>query len=72
MKAECPPPKVIIDRTFKTPEPECLKRIAPLDIRDGVTWGALAVNTVEASKQRDICLSQVAAWIDSEKQARGE
>lgn len=69
MKAECPPPKVIIDRSFKTAPPECLARIGALEIRDGVTWGELAVDAVKANKDRDTCLAQVAAWVQSEKQA---
>jgi hypothetical protein len=69
--AECPPPKVVVDRSFRTPEPECLQRLAALEIRNGVTWGELAVDAVKSSKDRDTCLAQVAAWITSEKQARG-
>jgi hypothetical protein len=69
VKAECPPPKVVVDRSFKTPEPECLARVVTLEIRNGVTWGELAVDAVKASKDRDTCLAQVAAWVTSEKQA---
>ena len=69
VKAECPPPEIIIDRSFKTPEPECLARLASLEIRQGVTWGELAVDAVKASKDRDTCLAQVAAWVSSEKKA---
>lgn len=72
VKAECPPPSVTIDRSFKTAEPECLKRLAPLEIRNGATWGGLAIDAVQANKDRDICLAQLASWIESEKQARAE
>jgi hypothetical protein len=60
---------VVVDRGFKTAEPECLARMVALEIRDGVTWGELAVDAVKASKDRDTCLMQVAEWVASEKQA---
>lgn len=66
VRSECPPPKVVVDRSFKTAPPECLARIAALEIRNGVTWGELAVDAVKANKDRDTCLAQVAAWVDSE------
>lgn len=43
--------------------------MAPLVIPDGVTWGGLAVDSIKGTKDRDTCLAQVAAWIESEKQA---
>ena len=66
VRSECPPAQVVVDRSFKTPPPECLARIATLEIRNGVTWGELAVDAVKANKDRDTCLAQVAAWVDSE------
>lgn len=60
---------MVVDRSFKTPEPECLSRLAALEIRQGVTWGELAVDAVKANKDRDTCLSQVAEWVKAEKEA---
>jgi hypothetical protein len=58
---------VVVDRAFKTPPPECLARITALEIRQGVTWGELAVDAVKANKDRDTCMGQVAAWVASEQ-----
>jgi hypothetical protein len=69
VKAECPPAVVVVDRSFKSAPPECLARIATLEIKDGVTWGDLAVDAVKASRDRDTCLLHVAQWVASEKQA---
>lgn len=60
---------MVVDRGFKTPEPECLARMTALEIRQGVTWGELAVDAVKASKDRDTCLMQVAEWVQAEKGA---
>lgn len=60
---------MVVDRSFKTPPPECLARVSALEIRNGVTWGELAVDAVKANKDRDTCLMQVAAWVASEKGA---
>jgi hypothetical protein len=71
VEAACPPPQLIVDRSFKTPPPACLGAIAPLDLREGVTWGGLAIDQTRAMRDRDLCLEQVVAWIASERQADG-
>lgn len=61
----------MIDRSFKTPAPECLERLAPVVVKDGVTWGGLVIDLGSSIKERDICFAQVAAWVTSEKLADG-
>jgi hypothetical protein len=67
--AQCPPPKVTIDRSFAASPPPCLADRQKAKVT-GESWGGALISLGDQVATRDRCLDAVAAWLDSERAAR--
>lgn len=69
MTAECPPPAVIIDRSFSAEPPACIATAEAFRWAEGRWIEALADGTQEIKTQSE-CLRAVSEWIEDERAAR--
>lgn len=59
-----------VDRSFATPAPPCLHSLTRQGVDKGRSWGDLAVDVAKLTRDRSICLEEVAKWYAAERDAR--
>lgn len=70
--ATCPPPVVLIDRSFAAEPPACLGALTPFRYDPEGKWiEALADGTGEIAEQ-SACLQAVKDWLETERTARSK
>ncbi|MGL4443095.1 MAG: hypothetical protein ACRCU1_05685 [Alsobacter sp.] len=58
-----------IDRSFAAAPPPCVETLMAPKV-SGESWGSAVTNLASEVRARDICLAEVEAWLESERQAR--
>lgn len=58
-----------VDRSFASQPPACLKTIATQRLTGG-SWAGIGIDLAQEVRLRDICLNEVATWLQAERDAR--
>lgn len=68
--AVCPPPTVMIDRSFAAHPPRCVETIPPFRFDPEGKWIEALADSAGEIKTQSECLGLVASWLAEERTAR--